>query len=29
MFWTELDAYRPYFKAWRERPEYKGRLQRK
>ena len=29
MFWTELEAYRPYFKAWRERPEYKGRLQRK
>ncbi len=29
MFWTDLDAYRPYFKAWRERPEYKGRLQRK
>ena len=29
MFWTELDAYRPYFKAWRERPEYQGRLQRK
>lgn len=29
MFWTELDAYRPYFKAWRERPEYKGRLKRK
>ena len=29
IFWTELDAYRPYFKAWRERPEYKGRLQRK
>ena len=29
IFWTELDAYRPYFKAWRERPEYKGRLKRK
>ena len=29
MFWTELDAYRPYFKAWRKRPEYSGRLKRK
>ena len=29
MFWTDLDAYRPYFKVWRDRPEYKGRLRGK
>jgi hypothetical protein len=29
MFWTELEAYQPYFKAWRKRPEYKGRLKGK
>ena len=29
VFWTELEAYRPYFEAWRERPEYRGRLKRR
>ena len=26
IFWTELEAYQPYFEAWRERPEYRRRL---
>ena len=26
IFWTEVDAYKPYFKKWRNRPEYKSRL---
>ena len=25
-FWTDVDAYRPYFNEWRKRPEYKSRL---
>ncbi|GIW99647.1 MAG: N-acetylgalactosamine-6-sulfatase [Pirellulaceae bacterium] len=25
-FWTEVDAYRPYFDQWRHRPEYASRL---
>ena len=25
-FWTDVDAYRPYFGEWRRRPEYKSRL---
>ncbi|MCS5538433.1 MAG: sulfatase-like hydrolase/transferase [Roseibacillus sp.] len=29
MFWTDLDAYRPYFREWRSRPEYQGRLKGK
>ena len=29
IFWTEVDAYRPYFKEWRKRPEYSGRLKKK
>ena len=29
MFWTDLDAYRPYFREWRNRPEYQGRLKGK
>jgi arylsulfatase A-like enzyme len=29
VFWTELDAYKPYFKSWRNRPEYKSRLKKK
>lgn len=28
-FWTEMDAYKPYFDAWKDRPEYRGRLGRK
>jgi len=28
-FWTELDAYRPYFPEWRKRPEYASRLNKK
>jgi len=28
-FWTEIDAYAPYFEAWRKRPEYRSRLQRR
>ncbi|MFW6169570.1 MAG: sulfatase [Planctomycetota bacterium] len=28
-FWTELEAYRPYFNDWENRPEYKDRLRRK
>jgi arylsulfatase A-like enzyme len=27
-FWTEIDAYRPYFTEWIQRPEYRGRLQK-
>ena len=26
IFWTEVDAYKPYFDQWRKRPEYKSRL---
>ena len=29
IFWTEVEAYRPYFKAWKNRPEYRGRLKGK
>ncbi len=25
-FWTQVEAYRPYFEAWRKRPEYRSRL---
>ncbi len=25
-FWMEVDAYRPYFDEWRNRPEYESRL---
>lgn len=25
--WTEVEAYRPYFKAWKDRWEYRSRLQ--
>ncbi|RMF40199.1 MAG: N-acetylgalactosamine 6-sulfate sulfatase [Planctomycetota bacterium] len=25
-FWTEVEAYRPYFDQWRQRPEYASRL---
>ncbi len=25
-FWTDVDAYRPFFDEWRKRPEYKSRL---
>lgn len=25
-FWTEVEAYRPYFDAWKVRPEYKSRF---
>lgn len=28
IFWTELEAYRPFFKEWKERPEYRNRLQK-
>lgn len=28
IFWTELDAYRPYFKDWKNRPEYQSRLKK-
>lgn len=27
-FWTAVDAYRPYFDAWRDRPEYRSRLEK-
>ena len=27
-FWMKVDAYRPYFEKWRERPEYQSRLQK-
>ena len=26
VFWTAMDAYRPYFEEWKKRPEYRGRL---
>jgi len=26
IFWTDVDAYKPYFNQWRKRPEYKSRL---
>ncbi len=29
IFWTEVEAYRPYFQEWRKRPEYAGRLKKK
>lgn len=25
-FWTEVEAYQPYFESWKERPEYRSRL---
>ena len=25
-FWTAMEAYKPYFDAWKDRPEYAGRL---
>ena len=25
-FWTAMEAYKPYFNAWKDRPEYAGRL---
>ncbi len=28
-FWTDMDIYRPYFDEWKDRPEYRGRLQKK
>ena len=28
IFWTEVEAYRPYFKAWKDRPEYQSRLKK-
>ena len=28
-FWTEVEAYRPYFNKWKDRPEYRGRLKGK
>jgi hypothetical protein len=28
IFWTEVDAYKPYFKDWKNRPEYESRLKR-
>jgi len=28
IFWTEVDAYKPYFKDWKTRPEYKSRLKK-
>ena len=28
IFWTEVDAYKPYFKDWKHRPEYESRLKR-
>lgn len=27
-FWMEVDQYRPYFDAWRQRPEYASRLKK-
>ncbi|MFP6872798.1 MAG: sulfatase/phosphatase domain-containing protein, partial [Verrucomicrobiales bacterium] len=26
IFWTEVEAYKPYFEQWRKRPEYQSRL---
>ena len=28
IFWTEVDAYKPYFKDWKTRPEYESRLKK-
>ncbi len=28
IFWTEVDAYKPYFKDWKHRPEYESRLKK-
>ena len=28
IFWTEVPAYEKYFKAWKSRPEYQGRLKK-
>ena len=28
-FWTELEVYKPYFEQWKNRPEYKSRLNKK
>jgi arylsulfatase A-like enzyme len=28
IFWTEVDAYKPYFKDWKNRPEYESRLKK-
>lgn len=28
-FWTEVESYRPYFDAWKSRPEYRSRLRSK
>lgn len=28
-FWTDVDAYRPFFDDWRDRPEYSSRLKNK
>jgi arylsulfatase A-like enzyme len=28
-FWMQVEAYRPYFNEWKERPEYKSRLREK
>jgi hypothetical protein len=28
-FWTEVEAYQPYFKEWKKRPEYESRLKKK
>ena len=25
-FWTEIDDYKPYFDAWKKRPEYRSRI---
>ena len=27
-FWTEIEAYRPYFGDWKDRPEYRSRLKK-
>ncbi len=28
IFWTEVPAYKKYFKAWKDRPEYESRLRK-
>jgi len=28
IFWTEVEAYKPYFKDWKNRPEYQSRLKK-
>ena len=28
IFWTEVPAYKKYFKAWKDRPEYQSRLRK-